>query len=484
MKKQLLLFMLFVLLVGCALLTSCMLGTPAETTAPTTTTAPATTAPVTTAPVTTAAPITVTPVFTDLTVDYDGTAKAMAVTGLPEGSIVYYSVNGGAYTTEVALTDAGEYAVYATVYLPAGYVSTTTTLSATLTINKLALPAEYADFFADAEVAYTGEYLQPKPAVALPAGVTYSVVGAPIKNAGDTATYAILFDFGDPAMNKNYENRLDGVELTVTKADVDMSGVSLDDKTLPFLQGTPQTIELTGTLPAFLKVSYEGGGMERGEYEITATFSFKDPADANNYNLPAPMTATLTIGAGQFDLSTYNFADRELPYTGVDQTPRFAATQGLAFIVTMKKDGAPVTEAVEPGDYEVTVSFEVTDPTLYVKPDDKTFTLTILDKPLIELEIVDLSGITFVWTYTEPFIYDGTQKTVTLSDETLAALAEIGVTVEEYGNNVKTGVGDYVAFVQLACDYEHKFAPGDSVRSIVFTIMLPEDDNWSDIVSP
>ena len=477
MKKQLMLFVLFVLLVGCALLASCTPGTPSETTAPTTT-APTTTA----APVTTA-PTTVTPVFTDVTVDYDGTAKSIAVTGLPEGATVYYSVNGGAYATEVALTDSGVYTVYATVHLPAGYVSSVTNLTATLTINKLALPAEYAALFADAEVPYTGEFLQPTPVAALPAGVTYSVVGAPIKNAGATATYAILFDFGDPAMNKNCENRLDGVDLTVTKGDVDMSGVSFDDKTVPFLQGTPQTIEAMG-VPSFLRVTYTGGGMERGEYEITATFSFANAADAANYNLPAPMTATLTIGAGEFDLSTYDFNDRERPYTGVDETPKFAEVEGLAFTVTLKKDGVSVPTAIEPGEYEVTVSFTVTDPTLYVKPEDKTFTLTILDKPLIELEIVDLSGITFVWTYTEPFTFDGTEKTVTLSAETVAALAEIGVTVKEYENNVKTAVGDYVAVVQLACDNEHKFAPGDSVRSLVFTIMLAEDDNWSDIVSP
>ena len=461
MKKQLFFFVLFVLLVGCALLTSCMVGTPGETTPPTT----------------------VTPVFEGAEVPYDGNAHSIAVTGLPAGSTVRYSVNGGAYVTEVSLTDAGVYTVVANITLPAGYVPVTDMI-ATLTINKCPMPEAYKGYFVDGTVTYTGDYLVPTPATELPAGVTYRVEGTPLLNTGDTGKFVIVYTYADAAMNGNYENRLEDVDLTVTKADVDMSGVTFTDKTVPLRQATSQTIELTGTLPSFLNVSYEGGGMERGEYPVTATFSFKNPADANNYNLPAPMTATLTIGAGEFDLSVYNFADRTLPYTGSDNKPVFAAVEGLAITVTMKKDGAAVDEAIEPGEYEVTVSFTVTDATLYVEPDDKTFILTVDEKPLIKLELIDLSGITFTWKYSDPFAADGTEKTVTLSDETLAALAEIGVTVEEYENNVKTAAGDYVAVVYLGCDNEHKFAPGDSVRSLIWAIVLSEDESWSEIVSP
>ena len=494
MKKQLFLFVLFVFLVGCVLLTACG-GTPSTTTPPTTTapstTAPVTTAPVATAPVTTPPPVTtappvttVTPVFEGEEVTYNGSAHSIAVTGLPTGSTVLYSVNGGSYVSEVSLTDAGEYSVYAYVTVPAGYTPVGL-LSATLKINKAPMPEEYKGYFEDSTVAYTGEFQKPVPAATLPAGVSFRVEGAAaIRNAGDTAKYTIVYTYADATMNKNYENRLEDVDLTVTKGDVDMSGVSFDDATLPYTAAF-QTLKLTGELPSFLNVSYEGGGVERGEHTITATFTFKTAGDADNYNLPAPMTATLTIGAGEFDLSSYDFDDRTKPWTGSDNKPVFAQVEGLTINVTLKKNGEPVDVAIEPGEYEVTVSF-VVDPSLYIKPEDRTFTLTVEDKPLIELEVVDLSGVNFVWTYTEAFDVDGTEKTVVLSDETLEALAALGVTVKRYEDNVKVATGDYTATVYLACDANSKFNPGDDVRTLAWSIKRAEGDSWTNgtIINP
>ncbi|MBO7293620.1 MAG: hypothetical protein J6V07_06780, partial [Clostridia bacterium] len=226
MKKQLLRFMLFVLLVGCVLLTACASDEIVD----------------------------VTPTFEGKEVTYNGSAHSIAVAGLPEGSSVLYSVNGGADASSVSLTDAGVYTVVAKITVPEGYAQVAN-MTATLKINKAPVPEEYKSCFADSTVAYTGEFVSPVPQKALPTGATYRVEGNSICNAGDTAKYAILFTYADTAMNANYENRLEDIDLTIKKADVDMSGISFVDATVPF-DDELHSIRLTGTLPSFLKVSY------------------------------------------------------------------------------------------------------------------------------------------------------------------------------------------------------------------------------------
>ena len=362
MKKKLFLLSVVFLFAVCLVLTSCDAfgGTSDVTTAPTTTAAP-----------------TATCTFTGVDAVYDGTAKTIAVAGLPEGATVSYSVNGGEAVSAVSVTDAGVYTVVATVALPAGYTPVAP-LTATLTIAKAdyKLP-EGVVYFEDAEVPYSGQWYTVMPVVALPEGVSYSVIGAPLLNAGETGTYTINFGFNDPAMANNYNPpaSIKDINLSVVKGDVDMSGVSLDDLNIPF-DGKPHRLELTGTLPSVLTCDIIGGGTKKGSYTVTATFSFKDKNDAANYNLPAPLTATLTIGAGEFNLSGLDFTDRTLPYSGRDQYP-VMSKDGLTINIEVKKGETVVNEIRKPGVYTVNVSFAVDNPDEFLVPAPKTFTITV-----------------------------------------------------------------------------------------------------------
>ena len=662
MKKKLL-FLVLVLAVGCTLLIACGGSDPADTTAP------ATTAPVvTTSPASTLGAVT----FTDATATYDGTAKTIAVAGAPAGATVTYAVNGGAAASAVSVTDAGVYTVVATV--TAGNESVTKT--ATLTINKAiyTLPAGTVYFPAEMEVAYDGQYHTPEAVVALPDGVTAIAVGTPLLNAGESATYVINFSFSDAAMNKNYQapNALEGITLTVVKADIDISGIVFDDLTVPYdgkyhtitPANVPAMLTCRATMPA-------GSGINRGEYTVTGNFYFINAADAANYNLPAPITAKLTIGAGAIDMPV--FSNVSLPYSGANRVSSVPAIDGIDATKTVMKitnaAGAEVPEAILPGVYTVELTFTVTDTEKYLPVDPITYTLTITKATLsdpsasawapdaawdvetatggyfnyaegvqhavkvnlpidyisngvtvsyihtlrgqdvtdtsapglyttiavlsigddknyvlpenynlgsftwlvadknadpdavtysIEDKVYDGDGIEFGWsdddvagilgssyvlydeagnqiakedaknvgvytiviTFTtdavngyapltvektieitpkaidlsnivvawdhpltegKPFFYyDGATKTVKLTDATVAALQEIGVTVDGYTGNSKKDTGDYTAVATLSCDSNHAFAEGEGTFEFAWGIATPDDDVWSD----
>ena len=649
MKKKLFLLSVVFLFAVCLVLTSCDAfgGESDVTTAPQTTTAPANVANCK---------------LENVNTVYDGQAKSIAVTGLPAGATVAYSVNGGEAVSAVSVTDAGTYTVVATVTLPAGYTPIAP-LTATLTVAKAdyALP-DGATYFEDAVVAYNGQWHTIEPVAALPEGVSYSVIGAPLLNAGTEGTYTVNFGFSDPAMANNYNPpaAISGIKLSVVKGDVDMSGVSLDDLTSPY-DGRPHTLELTGTLPAILNCDVTGGGTKKGDYTVKATFSFKNKADAANYNLPAELTATLTIGAGEFNLSGLDFTDRTVDFTGRDQYPSYNK-EGLTITVAVTKDGAAVQEIRLPGVYTVNVSFAVDNPDEFLVPEAKSFTITVKKgtlgaddmaslptwKPIggweatvgnfnffvlagtethgVELELpaelldeelgiaqlvythtlngeatedlgkaglykttavltytsdlydlaedfattytfewrvadktvdtagitfapkdviytgdasgieaefdkaaysyitgvtytvdgdainvgtytvtacfetdaksgyapfeltatltvapalIDLSGVEFVWDYTDTFAMDGTTHVVKLTADTVKALEELGVTVKAYTDNTAIAQGEYTAKATFACDDNHILSLSET--TLAWEIALTEEDSWTPV---
>ena len=82
------------------------------------------------------------------------------------------------------------------------------------------------------------------------------------------------------------------VNVTVTKATYDMSGVTMEDVTVTY-DGAKHSIVVEG-LPK--NVSVQGwtnnGKTDAGTNQVTATFT---TSDADNYEIPAPMSATLII---------------------------------------------------------------------------------------------------------------------------------------------------------------------------------------------
>ena len=79
--------------------------------------------------------------------------------------------------------------------------------------------------------------------------------------------------------------------INVNKFDYDMSGIAFADKTVTY-NGSAHSIEISGALPDGVTVSYDGNEKtEVGEYLVKAIFATTNA----NYNVPADMTATLTI---------------------------------------------------------------------------------------------------------------------------------------------------------------------------------------------
>ncbi len=125
----------------------------------------------------------------------------------------------------------------------------------------------------------------------LPTGVTATVS---YPNGNITAgkhEITISFTVADP---DNY-NTIDDLtkELEIAKATHDVSGITIEGQTFTY-DGTAHSLEVIGTLPEGVTVSYENNGQTNvGEYTVTVRFVV---TDTENYNgIETSLTATLTI---------------------------------------------------------------------------------------------------------------------------------------------------------------------------------------------
>lgn len=125
----------------------------------------------------------------------------------------------------------------------------------------------------------------------------YTVTGGSATSAGNYEATVALRD----SENYVWSGVFNGtISWSIAKAKYDMSGVTFEDKTVGY-SGEAQTIEISGTLPAGVTVTYTytkdgetvNSAAEAGEYTVTAVFA----GDADNYEAIASMTATLTVEA-------------------------------------------------------------------------------------------------------------------------------------------------------------------------------------------
>lgn len=135
-----------------------------------------------------------------------------------------------------------------------------------------------------AGLVYTGD-----EQTGVPEGLPYEVTGNTATKAGSyTATVRLrpgyVWDDGTKTAKT--------VEWTIAKATYDMSGVTFPDDTRPYNAAFVRSLEIKGTLPAGVTVSYAGNGQtDPGAYTVTASFT----GDVENYEPIPDMTATLTI---------------------------------------------------------------------------------------------------------------------------------------------------------------------------------------------
>ena len=278
--------------------------------------------------------------------------------------------------------------------------------------------------FADKTVTYDGSEKN-LLATNIPDGVTVSYEGNGKINAGEY-TVTAKFYYGEELLATKT------AKLTIKKATIDMSGVSFSDKTVTY-NGAEHSIELVGTLPHGVTVSYEGNGKTNaGTYTVTATFEH----NTQNYEAISDMSATLTVEKAQLDTSAISFADKTVTYNGAAHSILLEGT--LPYGVTVSYEGNGKTNA---GAYTVTATFDY-DAQNYDPISDMSVTLTI------KKATYDMSSVSF------------SDKTVTYSREEYGIEIEgklpSGVTVS-YDGNGKSSVGTYTvvaSFVGDAANYE------------------------------
>lgn len=176
----------------------------------------------------------------------------------------------------------------------------------------------------------------------LPAGVSVSYTNNTATEAGVYSATATLY-------GKGYETVTLTAKLTIVPPDVDITGVTFEDKTV-YYDGNPHSLTVTGELPEGCSVTYENNTATNvGEYTATATLSGK------GYNTLV-LTATLAIELADADVTGVVFEDLTVDFDGNEHC--IEVTSALPEGVSVSYDKNTATNA---GEYTVTATFSQAD---------------------------------------------------------------------------------------------------------------------------
>jgi len=225
--------------------------------------------------------------------------------------------------------------------------------------------------------------------------------------------YSIKIRFTGTDEYAGWAEELDtGKKLKIKKASYNMTGVSFNNKpAVDYDKDSTQSIEITGTLPEGVQVSYtykkiknaKGENLttpviypegttsvkDAGTYEVTASFT----GDANNYELISNMTATITINPIVYDITEQvaSIQDKTVTFsegttqkielankiTGIIDEYKLVTTEDVGEVETA------FAGAINAGTYNIKAKFSI-DPAWEdkdnytgVSPEEKTATLTI-----------------------------------------------------------------------------------------------------------
>ena len=294
---------------------------------------------------------------------YDGTAKVVTATTNPAG--LSYSVTYGGSST--APTDAGDYAIIATITQP-DYVSDTD--SGTLTISKASSVTDVigGTFTYDgnphpASVSVTGAgglNLTPDP--------TYSCGSAPIDVADTPCTASYTYK-GD----SNHTGSGDADAITINKAAATISLSGLIQTYDGAAKSATVTTNPTGVAHS---VTYEGSSTpptNAGSYAVVA--SITDP----NYS-GADANGTLTINRAEPSIVISNTSQ---VYDGSAKSVTVDITPVLSYTVTYNGSATAPTDA---GTYDIVATVDtanyygVKNGTLHITRAEPTITITNLEQ--------------------------------------------------------------------------------------------------------
>ena len=295
---------------------------------------------------------------------YDGTAKTVSLVKAPslvEVKGTLSATKAGTYTASFALKDTEHYEL-----INLGDLATTLERK----INKASVD------LAGAAWDYTAPFTYDGTIKTVSLTMQFDKLKFSGNSATDAGTYTASFELKDA---ENYEiinkgSLSDSIEWKINKADIDMSAVARSFVDAEFVyDGKPHTLAVDSKLlPKGVKVKgYLGSAVTHvSESPKTITVQFELLAEkAVNYNVPADMSATVTVVAKEIGLKWENL---KFTYDGSSHVPTATAT-GLVGNDTCKVTvyGAQTevgvytatAVSVDNADYKlpgsVTVSFEI-----------------------------------------------------------------------------------------------------------------------------
>lgn len=257
----------------------------------------------------------------------------------------------------------------------------------------------------------------------LPHGIKAYYSGNEGRDAGRYTAKALL-TVTDPA---NYNTpSVPDCDWEISRADYNMESVSWDYEPGSFVyDGDRKTVELNG-LPANVTASYnENSAVRAGRYTATANFATSD----GNFRAPDPVSFDWSIEKADYDMSEAAWDyDGSFVYDG---TPKKVQLTGIPEGVSVRYEG---NTAVDAGSYRATAWFDI-DTADFNVPESLSCDWAI--------EKADPDICRLRWDYSQPYVYDGSEKTVKLEGvpETLDVT---------YSGGTAANVGAYTAHAELS----------------------------------
>ena len=216
----------------------------------------------------------------DKKVEYDGKPHTLEITGeLPEG-LTCESVEG--FHTEI-----GTYDIHIRFTSSDTNYEIINDMVGTLTITKIGVDKPAQD---NAEFVYNGQ----EQTYTIASSELYTITNNVQVNASKYNVEITLKDEEHYSWKGDNEDSHPLIySFTINKAKYDMSGISFKNEEVTY-DGSSHRIDIKGTLPDGVKVSYNGHGTNVGTYSISVSFT-SDEIENGNYESIKDMHATLTI---------------------------------------------------------------------------------------------------------------------------------------------------------------------------------------------
>lgn len=175
---------------------------------------------------------------------------------------------------------------------------------------------------------------------------SYTENGSTFLGATNVGKYSILVSYNDDTYGAGSVT----IQFEITKATYDMSGIKFVDATLTYT-GALQNLQVIGTLPVGVSVSYSAGLTNVGTVTVTASFT----GDSLNYEAIPNMTAELTIVAKELSIAMFEAIPSQ-SYTGSPVEPELVGTYNGNTLVKDVDYTAVFANNVEQGTATVTLT--------------------------------------------------------------------------------------------------------------------------------